>query len=93
MRTVGGSSETYTYDTASNRLLSVLGGGVTREFTYGASGNVTVDDVAGAATTLTYNAMDRLVRIEAGAVTLAAYTYAAPRIGFGQGRNGRYGLS
>jgi RHS repeat-associated protein len=55
----------------------VLGGGVTRSFTYGDSGNVTLDDLAGAATTLVYNAMDRLTRVEAGAVTLAEYTYAA----------------
>lgn len=55
----------------------MLAGGVTRAFTYGLTGNVTLDDRGGAATTLTYNSMDRLVQVSAGAVTLVDYVYGA----------------
>ena len=50
---------------------------MTRSFTYGASGNVTLDDLGGSGTVLTYNSLDRLVRVSAGAVTLVDYVYAA----------------
>jgi RHS repeat-associated protein len=62
---------------ASNRLLSVLAGGVTRSFTYSPSGNVTVDDLAGSATNLAYNALDRLVQVSTGGIPLVDYVYGA----------------
>lgn len=59
----------------------MLAGGVTRSFTYGDTGNVTVDDRTVSATTLTYNSMDRLVRVSTGvgldAVPLVDYVYGA----------------
>ena len=76
-RTVGGALETLHYDPASNRLASVLAGGVTRAFTYSASGNVILDDAGGSATTLTYNALDRLVQVGSGGIALVDYVYAA----------------
>ena len=55
----------------------MLAGGVTRAFTYSASGNVTVDDAGGSAVTLTYNALDRLVQVGSGGIPLVDYVYAA----------------
>jgi RHS repeat-associated protein len=55
----------------------VLAGGVTRSFTYSPSGNVTVDDLAGSATNLTYNAADRLVQVSTGGIPLVDYVYGA----------------
>ena len=55
----------------------MLAGGVTRAFTWSASGNVTLDSLGGSAMTLAYNAADRLVRVSAGGVPLVDYVYAA----------------
>ena len=50
---------------------------MTRAFTYSASGNVILDDAGGSATTLTYNALDRLVQVGSGGIALVDYVYAA----------------
>ena len=75
---LGTLTETYTYDTASNRLMSLTDGTTTQSFVYGASGQTTVDDRgAGADLEFVYDGSDRLVQLEVGGLPEASYRHNA----------------
>jgi YD repeat-containing protein len=73
--TVGSTvTETLTYDTGSNRLLTVADGSTTRTLTYTSNGHVTTDS-RGLGFDYNYNHADRVATIEENAATIATYTY------------------
>jgi RHS repeat-associated protein len=75
---LGTLTETYTYDTASNRLLSLSDGATTQSFTYSTSGQIVSDD-RGAGTDLgfVYDESDRLIQLQAGGVPDTDYRHNA----------------
>ena len=75
----GATTETSTYDVASNRLETVFDGTDTRTLTYDASGNTTVDNKGGGGPVLTipYNDAGRPASVSDGGGTLATYGHNA----------------
>ena len=71
-------TETYTYDTASNRLLSLSDGLTTQSFSYGASGQITGDD-RGLSDDLgfVYDDSDRLVQLQVAGLAETDYRHNA----------------
>ena len=77
-RTQGGSTETYTYDTVSNRLLSTTQGSQTRSFTYLPNGQITTDTRSGPDVySLTYAAQNRLTQVTQNGQPIYQYFYNA----------------
>ncbi|MEO3430533.1 RHS repeat-associated core domain-containing protein [Pelagibius sp. CAU 1746] len=75
---LGTLNETYTYDTASNRLLSLSDGATTQSFSYSASGQIVADD-RGAGTDLgfVYDDSDRLVQLQSAGLADTDYLHNA----------------
>lgn len=71
-----GQGETATYDTASNRLLAVAAGGVTRSCGYSPTGSLVEDDNgAGIVAARAYDQADRLVQLTRNDAVVATYGY------------------
>lgn len=72
------TTETYSYDSASNRLLSVNDGSDTRGLAYTAAGNMSLDDKGSAADMdYTYNDNNRVTEMALGGIADTAYRYNA----------------
>ena len=69
-------AESYTYAANSNRLLSVVNGGVTRSLSYTPTGNLASDDRGGgAALSFAYDQSNRMVQVANQNQALATYAY------------------
>src|SRR5262249_46053052 len=73
----GAGTESYSTDTASNRLLSVTLGSSTRSFTYDGAGNITVDARGGTTHGLAYNKANRLAEVSLNSTPDTNYLYNA----------------
>ena len=72
------STDAYSYDTISNRLISIAQDGAeTRRFYHDAAGNVTYDDRSGTVYEYSYNAAGRLAALTINGVRKAEYIYNA----------------
>jgi len=74
-QTLQGTLYTYSLDGSSNRLNSVSGTGMTRAFSYDASGNVVQVSGSGATQVLTYDTFDRVSQIAVGGTAVGSYGY------------------
>ena len=74
---VQGATETYSTDTASNRLLSVTLGSTTRSFTYDGAGNITADATGSTTYGLAYNKANRLAEVSLNGTADTDYLYNA----------------
>jgi RHS repeat-associated protein len=68
---------TYEYHPTMNWLTAVTRGGEVTQYGFDLSGNQTSRTRAGATRTFTYDAFDRLTRVQESGVTLGQYSYAA----------------
>jgi YD repeat-containing protein len=73
----GAGTESYSTDSASNRLLSATLGSTTRTFTYDGAGNITVDARGGTTYGLTYNKANRLAGVSVNSTADTDYLYNA----------------
>jgi YD repeat-containing protein len=77
-RTSGGNTDTYTYATTSNQLLSILSGSNTRPFTYTTNGQISGDNRGtGENFGLNYNHQNRLNQITKNSTATTEYLHNA----------------
>jgi YD repeat-containing protein len=73
----GAGTESYSTDSASNRLLSATLGSTTRTFTYDGAGNITADARGSTTYGLTYNEANRLSQVSVNSTPDTDYLYNA----------------
>jgi len=73
----GAGTESYSTDSASNRLLSATLGSTTRSFTYDGAGNITADARGSTTYGLAYNKANRLAEVSLNGTADTGYLYNA----------------